>query len=104
MGSMDRPAQRRAGASTGPIRPGLDGDAPMTLRQRLANALNAQKSTGPKDTSVTRYNALRHGMAAETLVLPDEQPEAIARRAAEWNSAQKPFDAYELWLVEVMAV
>jgi hypothetical protein len=37
---------------------------------------NALKSTGPKDTGLTRFNALRHGLTAKELTtMPFENPE-----------------------------
>ena len=41
----------------------------------LANRKNALKSTGPKDTSLTRFNALKHGLTANKIVVtPMEDP------------------------------
>ena len=34
-----------------------------------ANRRNALKSTGPRDTSLTRFNALKNGLTAEKLVV-----------------------------------
>jgi hypothetical protein len=49
-----------------------------SLRQIKSNRRNAQKSTGPKTDSGkqrTSQNALRHGLTAETIVSPLEDPE-----------------------------
>ena len=43
----------------------------VTERQILANRLNALRSTGPRTAegkAVTRANALKHGLAARTLL------------------------------------
>ncbi|WP_455367385.1 hypothetical protein [[Eubacterium] cellulosolvens] len=42
----------------------------MTSESKVeANRKNALKSTGPKDTSITRFNAIKHGLTAEKLVI-----------------------------------
>ena len=46
-----------------------------TDRQLAANKRNAQKSTGPKTPegrAAVRLNGVKHGLNAETLVLPGE--------------------------------
>jgi hypothetical protein len=48
-------------------------------RQLEANRINAFKSTGPRTLNgklVSRRNALRHGLTAETLIEPLEDPKA----------------------------
>jgi hypothetical protein len=47
-----------------------------TRKQRAANRANAQKSTGPKTPegkAAVRLNALKHGLTAETAVIPGEE-------------------------------
>ena len=47
-------------------------------RQAVTNRRNAQLSTGPNTPAgkaVSRWNALRHGLRAELVVLPDENVE-----------------------------
>ena len=49
-----------------------------SLRQIEANRRNAQKSTGPKTVSGKErasQNAIRHGLTAETIITPLEDPE-----------------------------
>jgi hypothetical protein len=49
--------------------------------QLQANRLNAQKSTGPSSVegkAVTRFNALKHGADSKSILLPGEDPEALA--------------------------
>ncbi len=51
-------------------------------RKRVANRQNAALSTGPRDTTQSRMNALKHGiLARETLILAGEGQEdaALAR-------------------------
>src|SRR5690348_16732050 len=46
--------------------------------QREASKRNSQRSTGPRDTSQTRLNSLRHGCCAELpIVMPGENPEEV---------------------------
>ena len=62
------------------------------------NRANALRSTGPKTAEgkdASRRNALKHGMCARTLVLPDEEQDAIDRRVAEYTPCLRPADAFE---------
>jgi hypothetical protein len=46
-------------------------------KQLIANQANARKSTGPRTAAgkdKTRYNALKHGLSAEQMVIPGENP------------------------------
>jgi len=55
----------------------VEGNPPSTVSERKhkANQQNAKKSTGPKDTSKTRFNALKHGLLAKRLIFsPDGKP------------------------------
>ena len=81
---------------------------PMTTQKQIdANRRNASKSTGPVSDLgklTSRRNALKHGLAGSGLVLPQEDFDAVQLRMAEWNSSLKPFDPYEIWLLEIVAV
>lgn len=44
-----------------------------TERQLFANRQNSLLSTGPKDTSLTRFNGLQHGLRAQSLLIPGEE-------------------------------
>jgi hypothetical protein len=48
----------------------VEDNSPSTVseRKRKANQRNSQKTTGPKDTQRTRFNALKHGMLAKRLI------------------------------------
>src|SRR5215468_1060874 len=60
-----------------------------TLAQIQASKCNSQKSTGPRDTSKTRLNALRHGCAAELPVLmPGENPEEVQNKIDRYITEQ----------------
>jgi hypothetical protein len=68
-----------------------------------ANRRNAQRSTGPKTPEgkeTSRQNALRHGLAAETVALLPDEDEAEFRLMAEaLHQSLDPQDAYEEVLV-----
>ena len=56
-----------------------------TEAQTLANRANALKSTGPRTREgkdLARRNAMKHGLCAETLLLPEDEEDAIAVRLA----------------------
>ena len=78
-----------------------------TLKQIAANRRNALKSTGPvseEGKNQSRRNALKHGLAGSGVVLPLSERAAVEDRIAEWHSSLKPFDNYENWLLEVVAI
>jgi len=41
----------------------------ISEKQILANRENAQKSTGPKNTELTKFNSLRHGILAKSIII-----------------------------------
>ncbi|MGI8476049.1 MAG: hypothetical protein ACR2OO_06740, partial [Thermomicrobiales bacterium] len=49
-------------------------------------------------------NALTHGLSGEGIVLPEGEAEAVRERMAEWHSSLRPFDSFQTWLLEVVAV
>jgi hypothetical protein len=58
-----------------------------------ANRRNAARSTGPRTEEGkerAKFNALKHGMRAETPVLHDEDPQALEARKASWAAALGP--------------
>lgn len=68
----------------------------MTLtpeERRDVNRENARKSTGPRSEAGkarARFNAMKHGLRAETLPLPGEDPAVAAARAEAWNDYYRP--------------
>jgi hypothetical protein len=75
-------------------------------KQIDANRRNAQKSTGPVTEvgkAVAKYNALRHGMTAESAVLPYEDHLAYAMLREALLSHYAPANVAEEMLVDVVA-
>ena len=78
-------------------------DAPTRTDRAEINRKNARKSTGPRSAEGkerSRFNAVKHGLTARTLVLPGEDPEALQIRLDGWNDSLKPSNDLERYLVE----
>jgi hypothetical protein len=78
-----------------------------TLRQAEANRGNAQRSTGPKSEAgraASKWNALKHGLTAASVVIPGEDPAQLDTLHAELLEAWQPADAMEADLVWRMAM
>jgi hypothetical protein len=76
-------------------------------KQVVANRANAKRSTGPKSASgkaLSRMNAYRHGLTAETIVIGDEDPRAFDRLRAELEKEHNPRPGIESEMVERIAV
>ena len=78
----------------------------MTTQAQIdANRLNSQRSTGPRTDggkSISRRNALKHGLSGAGIVLPAEEGAAFDQRRAEWNSSLRPFDVLDVWVADVV--
>jgi hypothetical protein len=76
----------------------------MASAARIAASIrNAQKSTGPKTTEgkrKSRTNAIKHGLTAKTVLLPEEDPAEFKQLMEGWFDAKKPQDQSEASLVE----
>ena len=84
---LSSPAQRRRRRRRGPDRRSADGA--VSDRRAAANRANAQRSTGPRTErgkKIARLNALQHGMAAQTSLLPGEDDVALAALTAEFEA------------------
>ncbi len=65
-----------------------------------ANRANARKSTGPKDTSKTRFNGVKHGLTAQHAILPWEHREDLDAIIESFETRFEPVDNYERLLVK----
>lgn len=54
-----------------------DASMPVSKKQLEANRRNALKATGPKDTSLTRLNALKHGLLSKEVLIKGEDRKAL---------------------------
>jgi hypothetical protein len=70
--------------------------------QIAANRANAQKSTGPRNTEATRFNALKHGLDAESILLPGEDPAAWQHLTADYNRLFHPRNVLEEFHVDTL--
>jgi hypothetical protein len=76
-------------------------------RQLNANRRNAQFSTGPRTPegrAAVGLNALRHGLTAQTTVLPNESPEEFQELLDAFLAEYQPAGPTETLLVEQMAM
>jgi len=71
----------------------------------VINKINAQSSTGPRSVegkAVTRFNAMKHGLDAASLVIPGEDPAELVQRAEDYYRLYDPQGAVEIDLVEIL--
>jgi hypothetical protein len=76
-----------------------------TLAQITANRANAQKSTGPRSVegkSASRFNALKHGIDAASIVIPGEDPADYDALVAQYLHEYCPQSASESFHVDTM--
>ena len=76
----------------------------VSKRKREANQRNAQLAKGPHDTSLTRRNALKHGILSEQVLIRTgagkEDPEEFQQFSDAMREAWAPVGAMEEYLVE----
>jgi hypothetical protein len=75
----------------------------VSEKQLEANRQNARKSTGPRtDEGKARSsrNALKHGLTAESVVLPNEDPAEYDARLQQWLDDFPPANAIERSLID----
>jgi hypothetical protein len=73
--------------------------------QIAANRANAQKSTGPRSVegkSASRFNALKHGIDAASVVIPGEDSAEYEALAADYRDEYRPQSASESFHVDTM--
>ena len=71
--------------------------------RRLANAFNAQHSTGPRSDAGKKRsskNALKHGLTSADAVLPNEDPDAFQEQLDQWLDHDKPADPAHAAVIE----
>jgi len=73
-----------------------------TAKQTAANRLNAKKPRTAQATSASRFNALKHGIYAERLVMFEEKAEDLADLAAEYHEQHAPANPTERSLVDTL--
>ena len=64
-----------------------------TEQRREINRRNARKSTGPRTAAGkarSRCNALKHGIRADVLPMPEPEPGVVAARAKAWHDYYRP--------------
>ncbi len=76
-----------------------------TPAQITANRANAQKSTGPRSVegkSASRFNALKHGIDAASIVIPGEDAADYDALVAQYHREYQPRSASESFHVDTM--
>jgi hypothetical protein len=76
-----------------------------TPAQITANQANAQKSTGPRSVegkSVSRFNALKHGIDAQSIVIPGEDPADYDALAEAYHREYRPESPSEAFHIQTM--
>jgi hypothetical protein len=79
---------------------------PASETQLKANLANANKSTGPKTSegkTISRQNALKHGLAGRGIVTPEADQEEIACRVERLNAEMNPRTPTGVVLIVQMA-
>src|ERR1035441_2941502 len=76
-----------------------------TPAQFAANQTNARKSTGPRSVegkSASRFNALKHGIDAQSIVIPGEDPEEYDALAEAYHREYRPESPSEAFHIQTM--
>ncbi len=77
----------------------------MATREQIqANRRNSRLSTGPKDTSLSRFNGLKHGLCAAQVGLPGEDPAEVQAEFDGWHNDWRPMTHTRAVLVDLAAV
>src|ERR1039457_7549546 len=77
----------------------------VTPAQLTANRANAQKSPGPRSVegkSASRFNALKHGIDANSIVIPGEDPADYEALLAHYLHEYRPQSASQSFHVDTM--
>ena len=76
-----------------------------TPAQINANRLNSEHSTGPRTGAgkdISRFNSLRTGVEAKSLVIPGEDPARLETLTTQYHQRFQPADALECYLVDTL--
>jgi hypothetical protein len=76
-----------------------------TPAQIAANRLNAKNSTGPRSVegkAASRFNALKHGIDAQSIVIPGEDPAEYEALAESYDDSIHPRTPEERFHVDTM--
>jgi hypothetical protein len=76
-----------------------------TAAQIEANRRNSQKSTGPRSPAgktVSRFNALKSGIDAKSMIIPGEDSEELEALAANYQKEFQPASPLEQFLVDTI--
>jgi hypothetical protein len=96
-----------ATAAQAPATPTTTDPVDRWLQRRAAtNRANSQHSTGPRTEQGKQrssLNALRHGLTAQTAVLPNEDPATYQRHIQQFLDEYQPATATETQLVHEIA-
>ncbi|WZO97393.1 hypothetical protein EP7_004425 [Isosphaeraceae bacterium EP7] len=83
------------------------GKLEVSQRRIDANRRNAQRSTGPRTAEgkeKSRRNSLIHGLAGSGVVVPECEAQAAQERGEQLVSSLRPMNAFEMGLVETIAI
>ena len=75
--------------------------------RRNQNRVNSSRSCGPKSETGklrSRQNALKHGLTAVTLTLPNETTESVQSKAEAWHEALAPEGLDQIQLADQIAL
>src|SRR5580698_1374622 len=76
-----------------------------TAKQIAASRANGQKSRGPitpEGKAKSRFNALKHGIHAQSQIMFSESAEDLAELAAEYHELHSPANPEERFLVDTL--
>src|SRR5438876_70097 len=79
------------------------GKIPVSRTRAEVNRRNSRNSTGPRDTTSTRFNATKHGLLSRGVTELDG-PETFPDFCAKLTGELKPIGEIETFLVERIAL
>src|SRR5262249_30906465 len=83
---------------------GKEQSKQISAKKIAAKQQNAQRSTGPRDTTSTRYNAAKHGLLAKGVVTELDKPEDLATLVERLTCEHQPFGILEHKCVDQIAI